>query len=429
MFEFEQAFWTIFVGAVCGVACALLGCFLLLRRLSLLGDAISHGVLPGIAIAVLLTGELNGVALILGALAFGMLTVFLTESLTTFANVSEDASLGVVFTTLFAIGIVMVTVFLSGYHLDVDCVLYGRLELIPIFNPISDETWFGVTVPRPVPSMLFTLGLTIVFLTVCWKELKIVTFDPALATAMGFRARLVSYVLVGLVAATTVTSFEAVGSILVLAMLVVPAATAHLITDRLSSMLAWASAAAVSASALGYLFSSPEVFNCNAAGMIATVAGLQFTLALLFAPRHGLVPQLARRWRLALRIAREEILGVLYRSEEIGQPEVNVVLREHSLSPTLVRMAFLDLRRRGWIAAMGEGRWRLTDLGRREGESIVRAHRLWEAFLDKNFELPLDHLHAPASRVEHFIGPELQTELAAQLPQPVDPHGKQIPNR
>jgi manganese/zinc/iron transport system permease protein len=424
MFAFDQAFWTILVGAVCGVACALLGCFLLLRRLSLLGDAISHGVLPGIAVAVLLTGELNGVALILGALAFGMLTVFLTESLTTFAGVSEDASLGVVFTTLFAGGIVMLTVFLSGYDLDPGCVLYGRLELIPLFT----ESWFGFEIPRPLPSMLFTLGLTALFLTVCWKELKIATFDPALATAMGFRARLVSYLLVGLVAATTVTSFEAVGSILVLAMLVVPAATANLITDRLSSMLAWASAAAISASAFGYALASPEVFNCNAAGMIATVAGLQFTLALLFAPRHGLVPQLARRWRLALRIAREEILGILYRAEEIGQPEITVVLREHSLSPWLVRLAFLDLRRRGWIVPLDDDRWRLTDKGRREGESIVRAHRLWEAFLDKNFELPLDHLHAPASRVEHFIGPELQSELAAQLPEPVDPHGKQIPN-
>jgi manganese/zinc/iron transport system permease protein len=423
MFALEQAFWTIAIGAVCGVACALLGCFLLLRRLSMLGDAISHGVLPGIAVAVMLTGELNGFALILGALAFGMLTVFLTESLTTFAKVSEDASLGVVFTSLFAIGIIMITLFLPGYHLDVDCVLYGRLELIPLFT----ESWFGVAVPRPLPSMLFTLGLTLVFLALCWKELKIATFDPALATAMGFRARLINYLLVALVAATTVTSFEAVGSILVLAMLVVPATTAHLITDRLKPMLVLSAAAATSASLFGYLLASPEVFNCNAAGMIATVAGVQFTLALLFAPRHGLVQRLARRWRLALRIAREEILGVLYRGEEIGQTDIAVVLREHSLPGWLVGLAYLDLRRRGWIVPVADERWRLTDLGRREGESIVRAHRLWEAFLDKNFELPLDHLHAPASRVEHFIGPELQTELAAQLPEPVDPHGKQIP--
>jgi ABC-type Mn2+/Zn2+ transport system permease subunit len=425
MFDFHQTFWTIAVGAVCGTSCALLGCFLLLKRLSLLGDAISHGVLPGIAVAVLLTGELNGFGLVLGALAFGVLTVFLTESLTSYAKVSEDASLGVVFTTLFAIGVVLINVFLQHRDLDADCVLYGRLDVVPM----NTFLWLGMEVPRAMPSMLFTLALTLTFLLVCWKELKIATFDAELASAMGYRAGLIGYLLVAMVAAATVTAFEAVGSILVLAMLVVPAATAHLLTERLAPMLLWAAAAAISASVFGYLFASPDMLNCNAAGMIATVAGGQFGLALLFSPRHGLVARLARRWRLSSRIAREEILGILYRTEEAGTPAAPIVLQEHNLPRWLVRLAFWNLLRQGWIEALGGARWRLTDAGRREGESIVRAHRLWEAFLGKNFDLPLDHLHAPAARLEHFIGPELQTELAAQLHEPAtDPHGKHIPD-
>jgi manganese/zinc/iron transport system permease protein len=423
--DLHQTFWTIAVGAVCGVSCALLGCFLLLKRLSLLGDAISHGVLPGIAIAVLFTGQLNGFALIAGALVFGMLTVLLTESLTTFGKVSEDASLGVVFTTLFALGIVMITVLLPRHHLDADCVLYGRLDVVPALT----FTWQGWEIPRAFPSMAFVLALTCAFIVLCWKELKIATFDPELATAMGFRAAVVGYLLVALVAASTVTAFEAVGSILVLAMLIVPAATAHLLTDRLAPMLGWAAACAVSASVFGYVLASPVVWDCNAAGMIATVAGAQFGLAVLFSRRHGLVARALRRWRLSIRIAREEVLGMLYRAEEAGDGEKTVLLREHNLPPWLVRLAFWDLRRKGWIAALADGRWRLTDAGRAEGESIVRSHRLWEAFLDKNFELPVDHLHAPAALVEHFIGPELQTKLAAELQRPrTDPHGKQIPS-
>src|SRR5262245_17711689 len=368
MFEFQQTFWTIAIGAVCGTSCALLGCFLVLKRLSLLGDAISHGVLPGIAIAVILTGELNGFALILGALAFGLLTVVLTESLTTYGKVAEDASLGVVFTTLFALGVVLISVFLQHTDADTNCVLFGRLELVFL----DTFVWQGLELPHALPSMLFTLALTLVFLVVCWKELKIATFDAELATAMGYRAGLMGYLLVALVATATVTSFEAVGSILVLAMLVVPAATAHLLTERLAPMLLWAAALAISASVFDYLLASPDVLNCNAAGMIATVAGGQFGLALLFSPRHGLVARLVRRWRLSSRIAREEILGILYRREEAGQPAAPIVLQEHNLPRWLVRLAFWNLLRQGWIAAVDRERWQLTDTGRHEGESIVR---------------------------------------------------------
>ena len=422
--EFLQAFWTIAVGAIGGIACALLGCFLILKRLSMLGDAVSHGVLPGIAIAVLVTGELGGIAMIVGAMAFGVLTAFLTETLTSVGKVTEDASLGVVFTSLFALGVVIISVFMPGQHLDVDCVLFGKFETVALLT----YPWFGVEVPRAVPSMLVSLALTVAFIGLLWKELKLAAFDEALATAMGFPAPLLHYLFVALVAACTVTAFESMGSILVLAMLIVPPATAHLLTDRLARMLLWAAALAVSAAVLGYLLASRWVFACNVGGMIATVAGGQFVLAVLCAPRHGIVPRFVRQWRLALRIAGEEILGSLYRGEEAGRAPAAVELKEHGLSPWLVRLAYWQLRRRSWIEHIAADLWRLTDLGRQQAESIVRSHRLWEAFLGENFDLPLDHLHAPAARMEHFIGPELQTELAAQLHEPhVDPHGKHIP--
>lgn len=421
---FTQAFWTIAIGALGAVACSLLGCFLILKRLSLLGDAISHGVLPGIVIAVLLTGQMSGPAIILGAMAFGILTAFFTETLTRVGNVTEDSSLGVVFTSLFAIGVVMISLFASGRHLDVDCVLFGKFETVSL---VTDD-WFGFEIPRAIPNMLLSLAMTVGVILIFWKELKLTAFDPALASAMGYSAVAVHYLFVALVAACTVTSFESMGSILVLAMLVVPPATAHLLTDRLSRMLLWAAALAFSAAAVGYLLASRWVFALNVGGMIATVAGIQFALAVAFAPVHGLAARVIRYWRLALRIAQEEILGSLYRAEEAGRTPATGSSTEHGISPWLMRLAFRSLERRGWIEPIDGRGWRLTDLGRPEAESVVRAHRLWESFLVENFSLPLDHIHAPAAVMEHFIGPQLQHELATQIPAGgVDPHGKQIP--
>ena len=423
-FESFKVFWTIVVGALGGVACSLLGCFLILKRLSLLGDAISHGVLPGIAIAVLLTGEVTGFATIAGAMAFGLLTAWLTETLATKGNVTEDASLGIVFTSLFAVGVVIISAFLRGRHIDVECVLLGDFTLMPLHT----ELWFGREIPSAAPPMAMSLILSLAFVLLFWKELKLAAFDAELATAMGFSAALLHYLFVALVAACTVTSFESMGSVLVLAMLVVPPATAHLLTDRLAIMLVWAALLATTASVFGFILASGKVCNCNIGGMIATVTGGQFVLALLFAPRHGILARFVRQWRLALRIAGEEILGSLYRAHEAGQAAANVTLKEHLLPSWIVRLAFSRLRRSGSIESVEGGQWRLTAQGKQQAESIVRAHRLWEAFLVENFELPLDHLHAPAAQMEHFIGPQLQTELAAQLHKPhVDPHGKQIP--
>src|SRR5262245_17192204 len=336
-----QAFWSIVIGALGGVACALLGCFLTLRRLSLLGDAIGHGVLPGIAVAVLLTGSLGGIGIVLGAMAFGVLTALLTEWLSSGGQVTEDASLGVVFTSLFAAGVILISVFLSHYDLDPSCVLLGDFTKA-LFVTLD---WDGPDIPRAVPNLLLALGMTVAFVTLFWKELKISSFDPALASAMGFPAALLHYLFVALVAACTVTAFESMGSILVLAMLVVPPATAHMLTDRLAAMVLWAAGLAVSAAVFGYLLASRWVFACNVGGMIATVAGAQFAVVLLVAPRHGILARFWRHWRLALRIAGEEILGSLYRTEEKGLPPERVTVKEHILPGWLVRLAFARLRR------------------------------------------------------------------------------------
>jgi ABC-type Mn2+/Zn2+ transport system permease subunit len=423
--------WTIIVGAVGNVACALLGCYLVLRRMSLMGDAISHAVLPGIALAFLLSGQIRGWPIILGAMLVGVLTSFLTQSVHQLGKVPEDASMGVVFTSLFALGVILISTShgARGADLDVDCVLMGRIEYVPL----DVEALFGWQVPRALGSMLPALLLTLAFILLFWKELKVVSFDPALATAMGINAALVHYLLMALVAGVTVASFEAIGSILVVAMLIVPGATAHLLTDRLSTMLLLAAGVAVFASVFGAglgLF-----FDINVAGMMAVGAGLAFVLAVFLAPRHGILSKSLHNARLGLRIVCEDIIARLYRMAELPEEADRAETVKHRLSALwsasgglLGWLAIRRLKQKGEIAATPEGGIELTEAGRRRAESIVRAHRLWEAYLEKDLDLPADHLHEPAERMEHYIGPDLQTELETRLGQPgVDPHGRSIP--
>ncbi len=422
------AFWTIVAGVLCNSTCAILGCYMVLRRMSLLGDAISHAVLPGVVVAVLWSGNLTGWEVFVGAVAVGLLTAFLTQALASFGNVAEDSSMGVVFTSLFALGVILITQFASQVDLDPGCVLYGLIE----FVPLDTVPVMGLEIPRAVITLSVVALLTVFFVALLWKELKIVSFDASLATAMGISAVTVHYLLMGMVAVVTVASFEAVGSILVIAMLIVPPATAHLLTDRLWTMQILAVVCACLSAILGYFIA--EYWNTSVAGMMAVVAGGLFTLSVIFAPQHGLLVKAIRKFRLTLRIVKEDILAVLYRVEEHGRRDD----RERTLPQAecvrfagggwLARLAIPLLSGQGLISKAGASHLALTDAGRERAASLVRSHRLWEAYLEKHFELPRDHLHEPASRIEHYLGPDLQQELSKELSTPAqDPHGRLIP--
>ncbi len=419
--------WTIAIGCLVNIPCAILGCYLVLRKMSLLGDAISHAVLPGIVLAFLLTSQITGWPILVGAMLFGLLTAFLTHALKDLGRVPEDSSMGIVYTTLFAAGVILITRHAAGTHLDVDCVLYGLLDTVAI-----DQTPIGPwEVPQVLPTMLLMCLAVVLFVAVFWKELKISSFDAELSTAMGIRAGVIHYLLMAVVAGVTVTAFEAIGSILVIAMLIVPAATAHLLTDRLKAMIGSAVVVAMLSAILGVV--SAQFFNTNVAAMMSVAAGLQFALAVFFAPHHGLVSKWWRNFSLSLRIASEDIIAVLYRAEEAlerGEPRLaaKVVEGRGSVGGLAGLMAVSYLRRRGEIQLMTDGGLQLTDAGRELARSIVRSHRLWEAYLGEQTELPLDHLHEPAERMEHYIGRELQEQIAASVSAgDIDPHGREIP--
>ena len=218
--------WIVIVGILAAVACTLLGNFLVLRKMSMMGDAISHAVLPGLAIAFLITGARASLAMFIGAAVVGVLTAVFTQWISRFGKVDQGASMGIVFTTLFALGLILIVQAADHVDLDAGCVLYGAIELTPL-DVVWSTKLFGMTVdlPRAVVVLVSVCLVNALFVILFFKELRISSFDPELASTIGINASLMHYLLMTLVAITTVAAFEAVGSIIVIAMLIVPAAT------------------------------------------------------------------------------------------------------------------------------------------------------------------------------------------------------------
>lgn len=420
----EQAAWIIVIGALTNVACAMVGCYLVLRRMSLLGDALSHAVLPGLVVAFVLSGQLGAIAwMFAGAVAVGLITAFLTQALHEQGNLPADASMGVVFTSLFALGIVLIKRYGQGVDLDPDCVLFGLIE----FAEFHRVSILGYSMPRALATILPSLAINLAVIGLLWKELKLAAFDPALATSMGYSARGLHYLLMALAAVTTVASFEQVGSILVVAMLIVPPAAAHLLTDRMGRMIALSAAIGVASAVIG-CWASLE-FNVGAAGPMAVSAGLIYLAAALFSPRYGVASALVRNFRTSLRIVTEDLLAMLYRLEEL-----HAVRRLGTREATravgagiVAELGLWTLLRSGNVRRR-QGSLELTETGRRQAANLVRSHRLWETYLVEQLGFPADHVHDPAERMEHFIDASLQQRILAEVPEAsVDPHGRGIP--
>jgi len=279
-----DAFWIILTASLAATCCSLLGCYLILRQMAMVGDAISHAVLPGIVIAYLFTGSLDSPLILLGAGLFGVLTTFLIEFFHRKIRVQADAAIGVTFTWLFAIGIILISLFAGQVDLDQDCVLYGEIAYVPL------NRWITVSGYDLGPTTIWTLGsvtvLILLFIGFGFKELFLTTFDAGFAAAIGVSTSLWYYLLMSAVSLTTVAAFESVGAILVVALIVAPPVTAYLLTDNFKVMLGLSVLVGVIASAGGYFLA--VLLNGSIAGAIAVVAGLLCGLAFLFSPTQGI---------------------------------------------------------------------------------------------------------------------------------------------
>lgn len=278
-----STFWIVMTGSLVAASCSIVGCFLVLRKMAMIGDAISHSVLPGIVIAFLISGSRDSLAMLLGAAILGLVTVFLIQMFNQ-SGVQSDASIGVVFTALFSIGVILISMYTRHIDLDLDCVLFGEIAYVPW----STIDFLGIDfIPKAIWAVGLSFLLNVIVIGLFYKQFKICSFDPAMAAAVGIPVALFHYLLMGLVSVSTVAAFESVGAILVVGMIVVPPATAYLLTEKLNRMIIYSVVIGCMSSIVGYYVA--YMLDASIAGSMISVAGVFFVIALLFSPSHGVV--------------------------------------------------------------------------------------------------------------------------------------------
>ena len=311
------------IAAVVAMACAIPGVFLVLRKMALISDAISHSILPGIVVGFFITQDLNSPLLILLAAFTGVITVVLVEYLQKTGLVKEDTAIGLVFPVLFSIGVIMISKNASDVHLDVDAVLLGELAFAPFDRvEIAGSDWG----PKSLWVMGSILVVIVTLLLLFFKELKVSTFDPGLSAALGISPMIIHYGLMSISSITIVGAFDAVGAILVVALMIAPAATAYLLTSDLKKMIWLSLMFGVLAAIAGYWVAN--WLDASIAGSIATTLGVIFLMVYLFAPNKGLISVLYRQKRQRTEVSLITFLLHLNRHEEKSERHINH-LREH----------------------------------------------------------------------------------------------------
>ena len=280
------------IASLVAIACAIPGVFLVLRKMAMISDAISHAILPGIVVGFMFSGSINSPLLIILAAATGMLTVVLVEIINSTKMVKEDAAIGLVFPALFSIGVIMISRSFSNVHIDTDAVLMGEIAFAPFDRMVVAGMDLG---PQHAWVMLAILAINLMFISVFFKELKISTFDAGLAASLGFAPVAINYALMASVSVTTVGAFDAVGAILVVALMIVPPSAAYLLTDDLKAMLMISVAIGVISAVSGYW--AARFLDVSIAGSMATMSGIVFLLVFLIAPHRGLFSIIKRKNR------------------------------------------------------------------------------------------------------------------------------------
>ncbi|WP_299151542.1 metal ABC transporter permease [uncultured Dokdonia sp.] len=346
------------IAAVVAIACAIPGVFLVLRKMALISDAISHSILPGIVIGFFITEDLNSPLLILLAALMGVITVVLVEAIQKTGLVKEDTAIGLVFPALFSIGVILIAKNANDVHLDVDAVLLGELAFAPFDRLIVSGTDIG---PKSLWVMGTILLITIGMLFAFFKELKVSTFDAGLSAALGFSPVVLHYGLMTVSSVTVVGAFEAVGAVLVVALMIAPAATAYLLTSDLKKMLVLSVVFGVFSAIAGYWVA--HFLDASIAGSMTTVLGLVFLMVYLFAPNKGLIAVMYRQKQQRTEVSLLTFLLHLNNHEEESERHVKH-LNEHINWQKVRSKTVLDLAERNNLVRIDKNIVSLTTKGK-----------------------------------------------------------------
>lgn len=401
------------------ISSAIVGCFTFLKKKALLGDVVSHAVLPGICLSFMVTGTKDPFMLIIGAFLTGWLSIIVMDYIIQNSKIKEDTATGLALSVFFGVGILLLTVIQhsgNAAQSGLDSFLFGKAAAL-------------------VGKDLLAFGIIAVVILVTvfsfYKEFKLICFDPDYAQAIGIPVKRMEMLLTSITVLAVVTGIQAVGVVLMAAMLITPAAAARFWSDRLSIMLVLASVFAACSGVCG-AFISYTTPSMPTGPWIVMILSLIAVFSFFFAPGKGILILLFKRRKVQMQLLEENLLKSFYKIGEItddfktarSNAELTEVRRfsTRQFSDGLNRLA-----KQGFIKR-NNGTWSLTPEGLQKGRRVVRLHRLWELYLTKYLRIAPDHVHEDAETIEHVITPELEARLEKLLEYPdEDPHSSSIP--
>ncbi|MEQ8627728.1 iron chelate uptake ABC transporter family permease subunit [Ekhidna sp.] len=418
-FKYPNIKYVVFGTILLSISSAVVGCFTFIKKKSLVGDVISHAVLPGICIAFMASGSKDPFLLIIGAFISGWISILVMDAITQNTKIKEDAATGLSLSVFFGIGILLMTYIQHSGNASqsgLDTFLFGKAAAL-----VGKDL------------MAFSLIAVIVLITVFlfYKEFKLISFDPQFARVIGLPIKRLETILTSITVLAVVTGIQAVGVVLMAAMLITPAAAARFWTNRLSRMILLASIfGAFSGISGAYIsYSAPSMPTGPWMVMILSIIAL---ISFFFAPGKGIVIRQWRRFSIQRQLLEENLLKAFYHigeksGEHFSKVAVDDIQLIRNFSPAQLAKGLRKLRVNGYVKR-NNGTWHLTNEGFAKGKRITRLHRLWELYLTKYLRIAPDHVHEDADTIEHVITPELEARLEKLLEYPTsDPHSSEIP--
>ena len=418
-FKYPNIKYVVFGTILLSISSAVVGCFTFIKKKSLVGDVISHAVLPGICISFMVSGSKDPFLLIIGAFISGWVSILVMDAIIQNTKIKEDAATGLSLSVFFGVGILLMTYIQHSGNASqsgLDTFLFGKAAAL-----IGKDL------------LAFSIIAIIVLLTVFffYKEFKLISFDPQFARVIGLPIKRLEMILTSITVLAVVTGIQAVGVVLMAAMLITPAAAARFWTNRLSYMILLASIfgafSGISGAFISY--SAPSMPTGPWMVMVLSIIAL---ISFFFAPGKGIVIRQWRRFSIRRQLLEENLLKAFYRigensGDHFSQVAVDDIQLVRNFSPAQLAKGLRKLRINGYVER-NNGTWFLTNEGFEKGKRITRLHRLWELYLTKYLRIAPDHVHEDADTIEHVITPELEARLERLLEYPTeDPHLSEIP--
>lgn len=398
---------------------AIVGTFTFLNKRSLIGDAIAHAVLPGICLGFIVAGTKNPFVLIIGAFITGWLSLVVVDYVSRKTRIKEDTAIGLVLSVFFGIGILMLTVIQKSGNAaqsGLDHFLFGKAAAL---------------VGSDLYAFLIVAVILLAVVYILFKEFALMAFDKAYARSIGYPVRTLELILTSLIVLAVVIGIQAVGVVLMAAILITPAAAARFWTDKITVMVLLASVFGAFSGLSGAYISFVAPAMPTGPWIVIVISVIAF-ISFFFAPKRGVVYRLIRQRNIHQTINNENVLKVMY---QLGEENKNFfiprhldeIIRRRKYEKSTLQTILRRLLSQGYVEQTGS-LWSLSEEGKNKAQRVVKIHRLWELYLTTYMKIAPDHVHEDAETIEHLLTPELEAELEKQLGYAkLDPHHTQIP--